>query len=57
MTDKKHNNGHRKDKHAFQAMLTSEQKETLEKIKAARGIKKNTYLLAALLTEEAIRIL
>ena len=57
MANKKHNNGHRKDKHAFQAMLTSEQKETLEKIKTARGIKKNTDLLAALLTEEAIRIL
>ena len=57
MTDKKHYNEHRKGKHAFQAMLTSEQKETLEKFKTARGIKKNTGLLAALLTEEAIRIL
>lgn len=56
MTDKKHNNGHRKGKHSFQAMLTSEQKEALERIKTARGIKKNTDLLATLLAEEAARI-
>ena len=53
----KHNNDHRKNKLLLQALLNSEQQETLKTVKKLRNILSNSELIRKLLYEEKHRLM